>query len=92
MIRIIEAITQYSFELRKYFTQKLRKITQINLRNKTHILKFYAIQLRRNYAEITQNKLRNHSAFYARFTQINYAELRNKITQFITHFTQLLRN
>ena len=50
----------------------------------TQLSQFYAIILRRYYTEITQNKLRNHYAYKAIITQINYAVIRTKVTQIIT--------
>ena len=88
---IIKQDICFTHTLRNTFTPKLRKnyasitqivyakyadITQILYAVITQLSPFYAIILRRNYAEITQNKLRIHYAFYAIITQMNYADIR----------------
>ncbi len=102
-------ITQKSTKLRRTYaaiTQNLRShyadFTH-PLRRFTQILRSHYADLRRHYADITQ-PLRNHYAIitqclrnvYAKFTQFNYAALRNCFTQLFyaialrNCFTQLL--
>ena len=91
----------YAIHLRKNYAKithqlanhlhKIRRYSQIRLRsNYAIIIHLSFTQL--YYAEIMHNKLRNHFAYYAIITQMNYAEIREKITQIITQTTQSLRN
>ena len=63
-------------QLRKSFTQNTQILRKYVYAVITQLSQFYAIILRRNYAEITQNKLRNHYVYCAIIMQMNYAEIR----------------
>ena len=75
-IHLRQNYSKITHQLRKSFTQNTQILRKYVYAVITQLSPFYATILRRNYAEITQNKLRNHYAFYAIITQMNYADIR----------------